>query len=256
MSHVKRTTRSSRSGATNTEIVIIVAVGIIVVAGLGAILAILFLTPFGGPLFPGSPFRLVPSGNLVTEEESFSDFTIVKAGSAFEVTITQSSSYSVSITSDDNVIDFVRVSMVGETLDVDITPGTSITSGPLNPLTLRIEITMPELGELELSGAADGVVTGFTSSEVFILELSGASRVVIDGAANDLIFRGSGASDANLSNFRVQNADVDLSGASEATINVDGRLDADVSGVSTLLYIGEPTLGNIDISSLATIRKI
>jgi len=221
-------------------------------------LAILFLTPFGGPLFPsGGPVRLVPSGNLVTEEESFSGFTIVKAGSAFDIMITQSNSYSVSVTSDDNVIDFVRVSMVGETLDLDIAPGTSITSGPLsNPLTLRVEITMPELGELELSGAADGVVTGFTSSEVFVLELSGASRVVIEGAANNLIFRGSGASDADLSNFRVQNADVDISGASEATINVDGRLDADVSGVSTLLYIGEPTLGNIDVSSLATIRKI
>lgn len=221
-------------------------------------MAILFLTPFGGPLFPsGGPSRLVPSGNLVTEEESFSGFTIVKAGSAFEIMISQSNSYRVSVTSDDNVIDFVRVSMVGETLDLDIAPGTSITSGPLsNPLTLRVEITMPELRELDLSGAADGVVTGFTSSEVFVLELSGASRVVIEGAANDLIFRGSGASDADLSNFRVQNANVDISGASEATINVDGRLDADVSGVSTLLYIGEPTLGNIDVSSLATIRKI
>ncbi len=242
---------------TNTEIVIIVAVGVILVAGLGGILAILFLTPFGGPLFPsGIPSRIVPSGNLVTEEESFSGFTIVKAGSAFEIMITQSSSYSVSVTSDDNVIDFVRVSMVGDTLDIDITPGTSITSGPLNRLTLRVEITMPELSELELSGAADGVVTGFTFSEVFVLDLSGASSVVIDGTADDMILRGSGASDANLSNFRVHNAEVDLSGASEATINVDGSLDADLSGVSTLLYIGEPTLGDIDISSLATMRKI
>ena len=255
MSNIRR--RRSRSGTTNTEIAIIVVVGVIIVAGLGGILAILFLTPFGGPLFPsGGPSRLVPSGNLVTEEESFSGFTIVKAGSAFEIIISESNSYSVSVTSDDNVIDFVRVSMVGETLDLDFS-GVSITLGPLsNPLTLRVEITMPELRELDLSGAADGVVTGFTSSEVFVLELSGASRVVIEGAANDLIFRGSGASDADLSNFRVQNADVDISGASEATINVDGRLDADVSGVSTLLYIGEPTLGNIDVSSLATIRKI
>lgn len=256
MSNIRRR-RSSQSGTTNTEIAIIVVVGVIIVAGLGGILAILFLTPFGGPLFPsGGPSRLVPSGNLVTEEESFSGFTIVKAGSAFDIIITQSNSYSVSLTSDDNVIDFVRVSMVGETLDIDITPGTSISSGTLRPLTLRVEIAMPELGELELSGAAEGVVTGFTFTEVFVLDLSGASNVVVDGIADDMILRGSGASNADLSNFRVQNADVDLSGASEATINVDGRLDADLSGVSTLLYIGEPTLGNIDISSLATIRKI
>ncbi len=78
---------------------------------------------------------------------------------------------------------------------------------------------------------------------------------MVDGAANDLIIRGSGASRANLSNFRVQNADVDLSGASRATINVDGRLDAALSGVSTLSYIGEPTLRYIDMTSLSEIIK-
>ncbi len=249
--------RSSQSGTSNTEIAIIVVAAIIIVAGVGAILAILLFTPFGGPIIPSvNPSRLVPSGNLVTEQESFNDFTNVRAGSAFEIVITQSSSFSVSITADDNVIDFIQISKIAETLDIDITPGTSITSGPLNQLTLRIEIMMPELYELELSGAAGGVVTGFTSLEEFVLDLSGASRVVIEGDANDLIFRGSGASNANLSNFPVHNAEVDISGASEATINVDGRLDAEVSGVSTLLYIGDPTLGDIDISSLATMRKI
>ncbi len=251
MSH--RFIGSSRSEVSQVQTGVIVFV--VIAALLGAILAIAFLTP-SGPMFGDGRVYLVGSGQLVTEEKSFSDFTSVEAETGVEVIITPSNSYSVIITADDNVIDFVRVSMLGETLDIDITPGTSISSGSLRPLTLRVEIAMPELRELELSGAAEGVVTGFTFTEVFVLDLSGASNVVIDGTADDMILRGSGASNADLSNFRVQNADVDLSGASEATINVDGRLDADLSGVSTLLYIGEPTLGNIDVSSLATIRKI
>lgn len=51
-----------------------------------------------------------------------------------------------------------------------------------------------------------------------------------------------------LSEFTVHNARVNLSGASRATIDLDGRLDADLSGASTLLYIGEPTMGEVSVT--------
>ena len=54
------------------------------------------------------PFgRVVGSENLVTKEKDFSDFTIVEVGSGFEVEITQSSSYSINITADDNMFDYI-----------------------------------------------------------------------------------------------------------------------------------------------------
>jgi hypothetical protein len=65
----------------------------------------------------------------------------------------------------------------------------------------------------------------------------------------------SGASRFNLDDFTVNNADVDFSGASSGTVNLDGRLDADLSGASRLWYIGEPNMGNIDTSGASTISK-
>jgi len=53
----------------------------------------------------------------------------------------------------------------------------------------------------------------------------------------------------------VGNANIILSGASDGTINLDGRLDADLSGASTLEYIGEPTLGSLDISGASNLTK-
>jgi len=58
-----------------------------------------------------------------------------------------------------------------------------------------------------------------------------------------------------LSDFTVHNTNVDLRGGSSATINLDGRLDADLSGGSTLFYISDPTLGDIQTSSGSTISK-
>jgi hypothetical protein len=234
------------------------------------------------------------SGKLVTEEMDFSGFTRVEAGYAFEVEISRSSSYSVSITADDNIFDYIEVSISDETLKIRLKPGRSYLSA-----TKKASITMPELRRLQLSGASTGTVSGFKSSGFdfqgdFRIELSGASslqmvdisaadarfdisgasrvsgnitttdaqfdisgasRVELEGSADDIIVNVSGASNAELSGFPVNNAFVNLSGASTGTVNLDGRLDVDLSGGSHLDYIGEPTLGTIHILTGSTMSS-
>jgi hypothetical protein len=64
-----------------------------------------------------------------------------------------------------------------------------------------------------------------------------------------------GASHLNLDDFTVNNANVSLSGASSGTINLSGRLDADLSGASTLWYIGEPTMGTINVADSSELSE-
>ncbi len=52
-----------------------------------------------------------------------------------------------------------------------------------------------------------------------------------------------------------EDADIELSGGSHGTINVNGRLNADVSGGSQLTYIGDPTLGDIEKTSGSTVSR-
>jgi hypothetical protein len=65
----------------------------------------------------------------------------------------------------------------------------------------------------------------------------------------------SGASRFSLDDFTVSDANINISGASTGTINLSGRLDANVSGASTLLYIGEPTMGTINVSGASTLKE-
>lgn len=237
-----------------SSILIIIIVSAIVVVVLGAVVVYFWLW----------------SGNLKTEEMEFSDFTAVEVGWAFEVSITQSSSYSVIITADEQIFDNIEVTQTGNTLKIGLEPGTYP-----GGLFRKAEITMPELDKLILSGATRGTVEGFSTSNPFVLGLSGASSlemVNIDvgdaeievsgastlnarGTANDIVSLVSGASNVDLSNFPVTNVDITVSGASLATINLDGRLDAEVSGASTLQYIGDPTMGDINTSGGSTINK-
>jgi hypothetical protein len=119
--------------------------------------------------------------------------------------------------------------------------------------------------EIILSGASDlnmtmqtgnTVITASGSSDIrgslqaadCQFNLSGASTCNISGAAGKTVIAASGASDFNSSGFTAQTADVKLTGASDASIRVNGTMNVDISGASTLNYSGNPTIGKIDIS--------
>ena len=207
--------------------------------------------------------------NLVTEDYGFSDFTGVDAGSGFEVEITQSNSYSINMTTDDNMLDYIEVSGSSNKLTLGLKWGYTYQN-----VTLRANITVPDLYELEFSGGTHGTIEGFTSSHELAVGLSGGSSLSgdfttsgdaqfalsggshlaeLDGTANDLTISGSGGSHLYLSDFLVHDATVNLSGGSHATINLDGRLDGELIGGSHLKYVGNPTTVDVDTSGSSTV---
>jgi len=97
----------------------------------------------------GWPGGLIGSGNLETEEYAFSNFTRVEISTAFQFEIQQSSSYNISVTADDNVMEYVQVSQVGQTLKIGLRTVTWF-----GPKTLRASLTMPQLRGLTVSGAS------------------------------------------------------------------------------------------------------
>ena len=212
------------------------------------------------------------SGNVVTQNMALADFTSVEAANAFEVEITQSDTFAVTIRVDDNILDLLDVSKEGDTLKLRLERGVSLRGD----VTLEAEITMPDLEGLDLSGASVASVSGFQSSSQLDIGLSGASsldgdleagdidinasgasRVVLDGSATGLTIVGSGASSLDLTDFTADTAEVRLSGASDATVRAQERIDpVDVSGASRLRYLGDPSLGDVTTSGASTVDKI
>jgi hypothetical protein len=232
---------------------------------------------------------VIGSGKLVTEVMDYADFTKLSVGSAFQVEVTRADSYLVSVTVDDNLVEYLSIRKSGSTLYI----GLKTLRGYLRA-TQRATITMPELRGLEISGASKGDVSGFHSSDSLDIEVSGASSldiddvaagdtdfevsgaskvtgsieiddgdfsvsgassVSLDGSADDVRMVVSGASTMRLDDFEVSNADIELSGASKATVNVSGQMDVEVSGASNLYYLGSPTLGRLNVSGASNIRQ-
>ncbi len=227
------------------------------------------------------------SGVMLTKEYDLTGFSGIEAGHAFKVDVKQSDSYSVTITINENIADRLDVSVDGNILKIDL-KGVFFTihSSP------RATITMPEIHSLDLSGAADGKIEGFSSTNDFELhlsgeslldidmeagnfeaefsgasrlsgylkaassniKLSGASQITLTGSGGDIRLNFSGASIGNLEQYTVGNAVVGLSGASQVSLDIDGKLDADLSGDSRITYNGQPTLGDIDLSGGSSIK--
>jgi hypothetical protein len=224
------------------------------------------------------------SGPLSTQTYDNTGFTGVDVGSALDLDIKQGDAYSVTITAGKNIFDHIHVSQSGDTLKISVT-GWSF-GWWWGRSTPKVNITMPMLKYLELSGASSGTVNGFKSGEDFSTHISGASDLDIDmetglftaeisgasnikgrltatgsditlsgasditltGSGGDLKLNGSGASTSALMYYPVNNASVDFSGASDGSLDISGRLDVKLSGASSLKYTGNPTMGEIDIS--------
>ena len=231
----------------------------IAVAGLMAVLLILGLS---AGCLDGLGYDVTGSGDLTTETFNFSDFSRVEAHSGFQIELTQSNTFSIEITADDNIHEFIEVEKSGETLSIRLRGNRFYHS-----VTLRAKVTMPELYKIELSGGSQGSITGFSSSHDFevemsggsrlsgditasdtVLELSGGSQANLEGEGDDLTVDTSGGSQLDLEDFLIDNANIKISGGGRATVNVSGTLDVDLSGGSRVLYVGDPTLGSVKLS--------
>jgi hypothetical protein len=216
----------------------------------------------GGPITRGS-------GNEVTITPNVSGFDSLDISHAFEVDIIQSQTYSLAIDVDDNIEQYLVVDDSGGTLVLGLEDGRTYTN-----VTLRAQISMPELRSLELSGASEARFAQFESSDPFdiiasgaseidgdieagdvTIKVSGASDVRLEGDGQDLLLEVSGASQVNLEEFTVEDATLDLSGASEVTVSVNGVLNVNASGAADITYLGNPTLGDIQTSGASSIQS-
>ena len=218
----------------------IMSKALIVTGGVVALIGVLIL----------SGVILIDSGKLQTQQKNLSDFTIINIQSGFHTQINQGYSYSVSITADNNVINRIDVNQTGNTLTIGLQLASIFNIG-----TLKAQITMPDLQEIHLSGGANANVAGFVMTHDLSVSESGGSTLKIEGQANGLSASCSGGSGLQLSELKVDTATITMMGGSTGNINVNGRLDADLSGGSNLVYAGNPTLGTIITSGLSTITQ-
>lgn len=247
----------------------------------GVVLAILFAPAFGwdnpsvtmfefdGQRFsgPGEP----GSGNVITEMREVGDFHAIQVDYPAKVIVTQGSSVSVGVESDDNFLPGLQTRVRNGTLEIfyDVDGGKRV--NPSKGVTITIVVT--ELDKVNVNNAGDIHLEGIESDNLrmdisgagnlelkdidvkdLAIDLSGAGSVVASGTADDFSLSMSGFGSFNGKDLHTKTARVEMSGAGSATLWVDDELDADISGAGSVNYYGSPEVTK-DVSGVGSVSR-
>lgn len=208
------------------------------------------------------------SGNGSVSEEN-REITAVKrieASGMFELTLVQGEP-SLKIIADENLHELIETNIDGDRLII------STKKNIRKAKHLEIVISSPEFKNLQLSGAVSIHSKGSLKGDELRIETSGAaevdltidydelrcehsgaSEVELKGMARSVRISSSGATDLRLFELDVRNMRLDLSGASEARINVSRELSVEASGASEIRYKGNPKITKTELSGASSIN--
>jgi hypothetical protein len=182
--------------------------------------------------------RIVGSNNITTEIRDVSGFTGVEISSALNANVTFGAEFNVTVRANDNVQERVLVRRDGDNLEV------KLASGNYREIDVTVNITMPDLENIEVSGASNVDVAGFAAIGDLSVNVSGASNLDFESATavTDLSAAITGASTASLFSLIATQADVNITGASTLSLTATELISGSLTGASTLRYHGSPSI--------------
>lgn len=210
------------------------------------------------------------SGNQITLKEEYVDFDRVEISHSFDARLNYGRDYSITLRVDDNLKEHVIVEKKGNTLRVGMKNGHSYINAHL-----EVSITLPDIQKLGLSGSSSAVISGFEfdhemnisasgASKIFgsietgnlTLDLSGASNAILKGRGENLTIHASGSSDVELDEYVVNDARLNLSGASDCKVYINGTMDVRASGSSKVKYCGNGAPGSVETSGFSRVKRM
>ena len=195
--------------------------------------------------------RIDGNGNVITQTRNFSNFTGVDVSNAIHLYIKQDAAFSVKVETDENLQQYIIVSEENGILRIKQENNTSLDATG----QIKVYVSAPLFKNLEASGACKIVgENALTASDAIDVHVSGASGIRLKGETKEFLMEGDGASHAKCFELMTENADVDVSGASNAEVFARVKINAKASGASDIRYKGNASV-TPNTSGAASIKK-
>ena len=189
------------------------------------------------------------SGVAASEPRTVAPFTSVDLAGSNNVVIRAGKKQSVVVHADENLLDRVTTKVQSDTLVVANTPGSFSTNSPM-----RVEVTVPTLTELTLSGSGNVVVDGIAAKRLTV-SLPGSGTLTGTGTAARLDVTVSGSGEVQLAQLVADDVRAVVSGSGAVFVTATERLDASVPGSGAILYAGNPSNVTRNVSGSGAIIR-
>ncbi len=188
-------------------------------------------------------------GDVTSESRNVSGFDEIELQGAGNLSIEQTGSESLTVGAEEDVLLKLRTQVENDRLILGPKPDTTIhTTEPIS-----YKLTVKDLNALEVSGSGNVDAKGISTDKLAVT-INGAGDVRVSGRAVSQEVDISGSGNYRAGSLESKKVKVDVAGAGSAIVNVSGQLDAEVSGIGFVEYIGKPRV-NQDISGVGRVSK-
>ena len=219
--HGRQTPHRTRlQTATFTALLILAAIGVVLLAR---------------DVLPGSSGSsgVRGSGVAATSIRALPNFSGIDLAGSNNVTVVAGARQSVVVHADSNLLSHVTTQVKAGTLIIgDI--GSFNAKSPV-----YVEVSVPSLAALDLSGSGNITVTGIRASRLTVT-LPGSGDISASGSVARLNVSIAGSGDAQFSGLIARNVDAAVSGSGAIFVTATQSLDAKVPGSGAVLYSGNP----------------
>lgn len=195
------------------------------------------------------------SGVPATQERVVGPVKEVVLSGVGNVTITQGDVPSLTVTADDNLLQFLETETAGNRLTISTRSGYSLRpKGPMN-----YALTVPHLEKVTISGSGN-VTVGQHSGDELAVRISGSGRATLRdltcrslavtlsgsggataaGSAGTTTLKISGSGDIDASALKAKTAEAQISGSGTLKVWATDELNARISGSGGVKYRGSP----------------
>lgn len=209
------------------------------------------------------------SGDLITEARDVGSFTELEVSGSFDLFVTCGEEQKIEITIDDNLMDLITTDVRRGRLVIKCEESISAHRRS------KIEISVPELTAVTLSGSGDVTVSGMigkvvelnvsgsgmikareVKAESLTATISGSGELEAAGTTGDLSVRVSGSGDVDLSDLIADDADIRISGSGDVELYAEGSFSGSVTGSGDIRIHGNPKMYKQKVNGSGDIRRI
>jgi len=211
--------------------------------------------------------RVVGDGNIIEKTFDVKNFDKLNIIGGFEVSLTQDTFYSVTIITDSNVMDLVDVEIKNDELIVKRKKGArktvfkaDIVFKNLNTIKMTAGVILKttsaiKVDDLSVYGNAGTVLSIDGIFDKMVLDVNAGAVVNLSGKANILKINSNAGCLIDAVNMETTNCDIESNAGCKIDVFVTDKLSVDANAGSSISYLGNPEIRNINLSSGSILKQ-
>lgn len=192
--------------------------------------------------------KIKGSGTLTSEFRDVKDFNKIRTTGSADLYIIVGENQSIKVTYDDNIIEYIQTVVKGKTLQIDCDVSYSTRKD------CRIDITIPELKGIILSGSGDVHVENL-NGDFFEYTLKGSGDMDAQGEIDELELNLYGSGDIDTRELKAQNAAAVIKGSGNIDVYAENILDCAIYGSGDIKFYGDPKDITRHVAGSGSIKK-